>query len=704
MFRKTVSVLLCLVCLTAFAAAEGLSGLGLLSDLDVILPADELLLADFGNEEGLMLKFTDIRLETAHPVSGESEEGYAYLRLDFGLANYSFDAISLDGQLSAFLMYDKTFRYDGELTLGQDTLGMLEETTGRLVFRLPGAVAADAERVALHVLVSGAEYLASIDVAEQAMAMGFTPAAADAGSALVLQNVKPMLSLSWNGEQNAAYRYLVLEGELFNNTSDTLETAAAVSATLTYQLLYQFDAQVETVREQIAPMETQTVRLVFRLPYMVAVSGDDETALLVQVNGQPQEIAFRMSDAVPSGHAYRVFYDVMNWEAAKAACEAMGGHLVTITSAEEDAFITTLYPNGDHLWYGGYADENRQWHWVTGEEFVYFNWAYGQPDNYRSNENYINSYQNQQWNDSDIEGENLNPRPGGYICEWDDARACAYEDAAVRNDDPAALSDAQVFAYGELTGGNDLAVKITEARAYQRLTEGANANYRELVIGLGVINTAASARTLRDTAQAALTFRDKYSFDPEITYSADELGTIETGSIRLRFNVPVMVINGKDEEVRLSLTVNGVPVETGFRISQHGEGIHAYSIFHSDRIHWDAAKEACAALGGYLVTIADAAENEFVKSLVATNELIWYGGYTDDSRQQWYWVTGEAFAFTEWRGGVPDNWAGKEFVLYRDNARLWNDGWRDSDDVSLYICEWDDVSLVPEDIVYTLFP
>ena len=35
------------------------------------------------------------------------------------------------------------------------------------------------------------------------------------------------------------------------------------------------------------------------------------------------------------GHKYEIFRETLTWEEAKAACEAKGGHLATITSQEE---------------------------------------------------------------------------------------------------------------------------------------------------------------------------------------------------------------------------------------------------------------------------------------------------------------------------------------------------------------------------------
>lgn len=45
----------------------------------------------------------------------------------------------------------------------------------------------------------------------------------------------------------------------------------------------------------------------------------------------------------------------------------MGGHLATITSAEEQSFLEGLNSNNTRLWIGGYCDDDLNWHWTTGE-------------------------------------------------------------------------------------------------------------------------------------------------------------------------------------------------------------------------------------------------------------------------------------------------------------------------------------------------
>lgn len=97
-----------------------------------------------------------------------------------------------------------------------------------------------------------------------------------------------------------------------------------------------------------------------------------------------------------NGHSYYRSTGSMTWTAAKTACENMGGHLVTVTTAAENNFIFNLWPSG---WIG-LTDEvtEGQWRWVTGETYSWSNWNGGEPNN-AGNEDYIQFVGGGKWND-----------------------------------------------------------------------------------------------------------------------------------------------------------------------------------------------------------------------------------------------------------------------------------------------------------------
>jgi hypothetical protein len=96
-----------------------------------------------------------------------------------------------------------------------------------------------------------------------------------------------------------------------------------------------------------------------------------------------------------NGHYYDYISTRSSWTAANADAQTrtyngLTGHLVTITSAAEEAFLYSdpwLGPNllyGDP-WIGAFrlpgSDLLTGWQWVTGEAWGYTHWRTGEPNN-----------------------------------------------------------------------------------------------------------------------------------------------------------------------------------------------------------------------------------------------------------------------------------------------------------------------------------
>jgi hypothetical protein len=119
-----------------------------------------------------------------------------------------------------------------------------------------------------------------------------------------------------------------------------------------------------------------------------------------------------------AGHWYKVFPQKVCWHVARAACEQMGGYLVCIETAEEQAFIAGLAEG--RYYYLGATDEAQEgdWRWVNGAKWDYTSWFSGQPNNYRSNEHWLATYTGGKWVDVADEGTGF-WMPKGFICEWE---------------------------------------------------------------------------------------------------------------------------------------------------------------------------------------------------------------------------------------------------------------------------------------------
>ena len=95
---------------------------------------------------------------------------------------------------------------------------------------------------------------------------------------------------------------------------------------------------------------------------------------------------------------------------------------------------------------------------------------------------------------------------------------------------------------------------------------------------------------------------------------------------------------------------------------------HWYDLVYLDPVlDWEDAREMAENDGGYLVTLINEDENDFVWNFLktATNlndtgyEAYWLGGYQtsydNEPDGDWAWVTGEEWAYTNWLPDEPNN-------------------------------------------------
>jgi hypothetical protein len=136
-----------------------------------------------------------------------------------------------------------------------------------------------------------------------------------------------------------------------------------------------------------------------------------------------------------NGHYYEAVYvpNGIKWDQAYEQANKEGGHLVTISSKEENDFVYSLISN-DKFWHKELFNGEQPWwigpwlgayrtdgdlRWVTGEPFTYEHWVNGQPDNYGGKDNYVLFDTNSGTKDSTWDDVWDTWVPYGYIVEWD---------------------------------------------------------------------------------------------------------------------------------------------------------------------------------------------------------------------------------------------------------------------------------------------
>ena len=109
-------------------------------------------------------------------------------------------------------------------------------------------------------------------------------------------------------------------------------------------------------------------------------------------------------------------------------------------------------------------------------------------------------------------------------------------------------------------------------------------------------------------------------------------------------------------------------------------------------ITWDAANTAATLAGGYLAIIHDAAENNFVFSLIDSSEYWsgpqkfgdivgpWLGAIRQDDAHQWHWAhDGSPLLYANWYPQQPDYYGGyPDAVQYYAGSSSMGNTWGDA--------------------------
>lgn len=117
-----------------------------------------------------------------------------------------------------------------------------------------------------------------------------------------------------------------------------------------------------------------------------------------------------------NGHRYVILHPDQ-WSAAQSIAHALGGDLVTINDAGENAWITSFVANSiggsaTQVWIGLSRVPTGPWAWSSNEPVSFVNWAPGEPNNAAGNEFCSALYPiNNQWG----QAGQWNDAPGDWV-------------------------------------------------------------------------------------------------------------------------------------------------------------------------------------------------------------------------------------------------------------------------------------------------
>ena len=123
---------------------------------------------------------------------------------------------------------------------------------------------------------------------------------------------------------------------------------------------------------------------------------------------------------------------------------------------------------------------------------------------------------------------------------------------------------------------------------------------------------------------------------------------------------------------------------------------HSYACY-GEADSWESAKDYCEQLGGHLVVINSAKENEAVWNYVNSKgyESVYLGLSDTEEEGNWKWVNGDPVEYTNWKEGEPNAYTDAEnYAEYAFDVEggYWNDFRYDTHagvDEIHYVCEWD---------------
>ena len=208
------------------------------------------------------------------------------------------------------------------------------------------------------------------------------------------------------------------------------------------------------------------------------------------------------ADAVElGGHFYKLFEGRKSWYDAKRFCEDRGGHLMVITSPEEQRLaVEILRRSGQKAAWIGLTEEGHlgDWRWVTGEPLAYQDWGKGEPNNWHGKGEhwvtvrYLENQDRYGWSDN-IVGPSLYSE--GLICEWETGVAAPRVPAEAAPA-PEVPKVAGPFA------GFDAAMEKRDYAAASRSAEAAAKDPANATHAKALRAAASLARTLRKLPEA----------------------------------------------------------------------------------------------------------------------------------------------------------------------------------------------------------
>ena len=325
-----------------------------------------------------------------------------------------------------------------------------------------------------------------------------------------------------------------------------------------------------------------------------------------------------------NGNQYFLTSSFLTWTQAQAEAESLGGNLVSINDADEEAWLKETFGEDEGFWIGiNDIDNEGNFEWVSGDPVTYTNWAPGEPNNDGGAQDFgwINYGATRQWDDNFA-----NARLRGII----------ELDQNIANEPGVIGLETNSYQVNEANGTAE--VTILRTRGSSGIV---SVDYR-------TVDAAAIAGEDYTAVEGTVTFADGETSktiaiplidDDEVESTQDFSFTIDNviGATLLVPRTALISIEDNDSTSD-GLTYNG---------NQY--------FLTSSFLTWTQAQAEAESLGGNLVSINDADEEAWLKENFGQDEGFWIGINDVDNEGNFEWVSGDPVTYTNWAPGEPND-------------------------------------------------
>lgn len=373
-----------------------------------------------------------------------------------------------------------------------------------------------------------------------------------------------------------------------------------------------------------------------------------------------------------------------------------GAHLSTIRNAGQNTWLrNALNAAGVGNCWIGFNDlvNEGSFVWSSGASVTYTNWSAGEPNN-AGNEDAVQMLTNGAWNDLPVNNNlrfvielgglpvsrTAGPASGSFFSlgtttvthsatdSNGNTSNCSFTVTVNDNTAPTVLCPSGVFIDLDPSCNGVVGNYISQASVSDNCTPSNNLSLQQspaagtLVSGRGpVVITITATDAAGNVGTCSFNALKRDITPPSITCPANIVVGSNNGICGAVVNYTPTVADGCHTA---GCNMGNLP---GYVLVG---SINDHSYYRSTAsMSWTAANAAAQALGGHLVTIANAAENNLFTGL----NQHWIG-FTDQATEgQWAWVTGEPVTYTNWAAGEPNNSGNEDFAVINWNGTAWND-------------------------------